>query len=83
MLAHPGLGAVCDELAALARASYADADGLLKQLDRRTMRPAIIMMAVYRRTLEALVARGWRALDRPVGPSKLVKLYIALRHGLA
>lgn len=80
-LAHPALGKVCDELAAVARDSYDRAQALAARLDRRIVRPAIVMMAVYRRTLEALVARGWRNLDRPVGPSKLAKLWIALRHG--
>ncbi|HLI12611.1 MAG TPA: presqualene diphosphate synthase HpnD [Alphaproteobacteria bacterium] len=81
VLAHANLGKVCDEVAALARASFAAAGALLAELDRRQMRPAIIMMEVYRRTLDALVARGWRQLDRAVGPSKLSKLWIAVRHG--
>jgi squalene synthase HpnD len=83
VLAHPNLGAACDELAGIARRSYDEAESWLAKLDRRTMRPAIIMLKVYRRTLEALVARGWRELGRPVGPSKLTKLCIALRHGFA
>jgi presqualene diphosphate synthase len=81
VLAHPALAGVCDELAAEAQASFAEAERLLAGLDRARMRPAIVMMEVYRRTLEALIARGWRERDRPVGPSKLVKLWIALRHG--
>ena len=82
VLAHPHLGKVCDEVAEIARASFAEASERLSRLDRRKMRPAIVMMEVYRRTLDALVARGWRDLDRPVGPPKLSKLWIALRHGL-
>ncbi len=82
VLAHPALGAVCDELAAIARASYDEARSWLARLDRRKMRPAVIMMEVYRRTLDALVARGWQELERPVGPSKLAKLWLALRHGV-
>jgi phytoene synthase len=82
VLAHPALARVCNDLAGRARARYDEAERLLAQLDRRTMRPAIVMMAVYRRTLEALIARGWRDLDRAPGPSKFVKLMIALRYGL-
>ncbi|HYB57999.1 MAG TPA: squalene synthase HpnD, partial [Alphaproteobacteria bacterium] len=59
-----------------------EARAWLAQLDRRTMRPAIIMLEIYSRSLAALVARGWRELERPVGPSKLTKLWIALRYGL-
>ena len=81
VLAHLAIGKVCDEVAEIARASFAEASTRLDDLDRRKMRPAIVMMEVYRRTLEALVARGWRQLDRPAGPSKLQKLWIALRYG--
>ena len=81
VLAHPSLGKACDDLAAIARASYDEAGTWLAQLDRRTMRPAIIMLEVYSRALAALVARGWRELERPVGPSKLAKLWLALRYG--
>lgn len=82
VLAHPALGRVCDDLAQVARQSYDAAEAHLAQLDRRKMRPAIVMMAVYRRTLASLVARGWRDLDRAPGPSKFVKLWLALRHGI-
>jgi phytoene synthase len=81
VLAHPDLGRACDDLAAIARRSYDEARRWLEELDRRMMRPAAIMLAVYSRTLDALVARGWRELDRPVGPSKLAKLWLAIRHG--
>jgi len=81
VLAHPDLGKVCEDLAAIARAAYAEAAARLAELDRRKMRPAAIMLEVYRRALAALEARGWRELERPVGPSKLAKLWIALRHG--
>jgi len=82
VLAHPSLSKACEDLAAIARASYDEARAWLAQLDRRTMRPAIIMLEIYSRSLAALVARGWRELERPVGPSKLTKLWIALRYGL-
>ena len=81
VLGHPDLGKACDDLAAIARASYTEAAAWLAQLDRRRMRPAVIMLEVYRRKLDGLVARGWRELEGPVGPSKLTKLWIALRHG--
>ena len=82
VLAHPNLGGACDDLAAIARASYAEAAAWLARLDRRQMRPAVIMLEVYRRKLAGLSARGWRELEGPVGPSKLAKLWIALRHGI-
>ena len=31
------------------------------------MRPAVVMMAVYRETLDRLQARGWKRIDDPIG----------------
>jgi phytoene synthase len=82
VLAHPALGAVCDEIAGQARMHYDEARKAMADCDRRAMRPAAVMGAVYRRVLDGLIARGWKALDRPVRVPKLVKLWLALRHGL-
>jgi len=46
------------------------------------MRPAVVMLKVYRRTLDALVARGWERLAEPVAVSRAAKLWIAFRHGV-
>jgi hypothetical protein len=40
------------------------------------------MMQVYRRTLDRLIARGWRQLDDPVRLAKPERLWLALRYGL-
>jgi squalene synthase HpnD len=66
VLRHPALPAVCDEIARHTRRRYAEAEAALAACDRRTMRPAIMMMQVYRRIFEKLCRRGWRRLDRPV-----------------
>ena len=82
VLAHPNLPAVCEELAAMARAKFADAESALARCDRHKLRPAVIMMMVYRRILDKLERRGWRRLDEPVEVAKPEKLWIALRYGL-
>lgn len=82
VLAHPGLSGVCGELAATARQRYAEATAETRHFDRRKMRPAIVMMQVYRRILDKLIDRGWRHVDQPVRISKLGKIFIALRYGL-
>ena len=46
------------------------------------IRPAVLMMHVYRRLLGGLIARGWKRLHEPVKVSKLIKLWILLRYGL-
>ncbi|HVO15959.1 MAG TPA: presqualene diphosphate synthase HpnD [Alphaproteobacteria bacterium] len=82
VLAHPALPRLCDELAALARRRFAEAESAIARGPRRALRPAIIMMHVYRRILDRLEARGWTQLDQPVAVGKAAKLWIALRHGL-
>ena len=61
---------------------FADAERHFKRTDRRQLRPALIMMHVYRRTLDRLIARGWRRLDDPVRLAKPERLWLALRYGL-
>ena len=54
LLAHPRFAEVCAELAGLARGYYAESSRLLTELGWRRMRPAVLMMAVYRETLDRL-----------------------------
>jgi len=77
-LAHPGLAAVCDELAERAFAAFERARAAMARCEPRAMRPALMMMAVYRMTLRRLCARGWHAPRPPVKPSKARKLWVAL-----
>jgi phytoene synthase len=80
--AQPGIHAVCARIAALAAERFEQAERSLGPCDRRKMRPAIIMMEVYRRLFERLKARGWGRIAEPVNVPKLEKLWIALRYGL-
>jgi phytoene synthase len=81
-LRDPALPEVCDALAGRAKARFVDAEREFARADRRTLRPALIMMHVYRRTLDRLVARGWRLLEEPVHLARPERLWLALRHGL-
>jgi phytoene synthase len=82
LLADPATARVCGDLADVAREAFAVSEDLLRRLDRRAMRPAALMMAVYRRVLLGLSRRGWGRLDEPVRISRLEKFAIVLRHGL-
>jgi presqualene diphosphate synthase len=82
VLADAALPHLCDELAALARRRFAEAAAAISHGPRRALRPATIMMHVYRRVLDRLEARGWTRLDQPVSLAKTEKLWIALRYGL-
>jgi phytoene synthase len=81
-LRHPRLHLVCDELAAIAEARFAEAAALIARQRRREMRPATIIMMFFRRLLDQLVQRGFVRYAEPVRVSKAQKIWIALRHGL-
>lgn len=82
LLVDPALASVCADLAEHAKRAFAETEAILPRLDSRKMRPAILMKAVYQRTLAGLEARGWERLAEPVKISKAEKLWIALRHSL-
>lgn len=81
VVADRALPAVAGDLAARAEQRFAEAKGWLDEEDRRDLRPALIMMHVYRAQLAAVRAAGWRDPHRPVRLGKLRRLGIALRHG--
>lgn len=82
VLADPNLPAACASIAAVARDRYDRAEAALAFCSRRALRPAIVMMNIYRRTLDRMIAAGWRNLDAEVGIGKLKKLWITLRFGV-
>lgn len=73
---------VCANLAKIANDYFTAAQNALTHLDRRQMRPAVVMMHVYRGYLDRLLLRGWSDLEKPVRIPKIQKLWIALRYGL-
>lgn len=73
---------ICASLAKIADNYFTAAKNALIYLDRRQMRPAVVMMHVYRGYLDRLLLRGWSDLDKPVRIPKLQKLWIALRYGI-
>jgi presqualene diphosphate synthase len=89
VLRNPKIPAVCRALATRAEAAFAEAETAIAQCsDKAHMRPAIIMMMVYKKSLERLLAADWRYLAGPGHGggngriSKAEKLLIALRYGL-
>ena len=74
---------VAHDLAALARWKFADARSALKDLDWRTVRPALLMMGVYQRYLDKLETRGWEKIGEPLTVAKAEKILIAARYWLA
>lgn len=78
-LRHPGLPAVCAALAEQAETAFTQADRHLARAGRRDMLPALIMMAIYRRILQRLTARGWQQLTPRLRLSKPEKAALILR----
>src|SRR5690606_35926225 len=76
VLHHPRLAEACRELAGMAEQRFAEAERLMARCRRGPMRPARIMLAVYRRLLQRLQRRGWHDHARDVRLLKAEKLWI-------
>jgi phytoene synthase len=81
-LRHASLPQVCDEVAASALARFDEAARMIEGQGRRELRAARVIMMIYRRLLERLMARGFARYAEPVRVGKLQKVWIALRYGL-
>jgi phytoene synthase len=81
-LAHPALPPVCAEFAEIAAGHFADAQRELADCPGRALRPAVVMMMIYRKLLDRMRRNGWRVHRRTVALSKPEKLWIAFRHGI-
>lgn len=82
VLGHPNIGALCDELADMAKQSFTETVIAMTDCSKKAMRPAIVMMHVYHAILDQLRARGWNRLNEPIKVSKARKIWIAVRYGL-
>ncbi|HEC90271.1 MAG TPA: squalene synthase HpnD, partial [Alphaproteobacteria bacterium] len=82
VLAHPNLPKACVDIAERAKRRFDEAAALLGRCDRAQMRPAVMMMEVYRRIFERLVARGWSNINERVSLSKAEKLWVVFRYGI-
>jgi presqualene diphosphate synthase len=84
-LAHPGFVGAWRALSREAKAEFAATQAILQQCERRKVRPARIMMEVYRRNLERMQALSDAELADRTLSKRLVgrteKLRIALRYG--
>ncbi|MDE2955666.1 MAG: presqualene diphosphate synthase HpnD [Bacteroidota bacterium] len=83
LLQHPNVANVCQELAALAHASYARAEAFIRQLNWLRMRPPVLMKAVYKPMLDRLDRRGWTRLGESVRLGSLEKIWHVLSRSLS
>jgi len=82
VLAHPNLPLVCAEVARQARGYFKEALDTMNTCPRKTVRPARVMLEMYRRILDQMEARGWEKFREPVSLPKMTKIWVALRYGL-
>jgi phytoene synthase len=82
VLAHPALGTACGFLAARARTHFLEADAVIADAGRSTVRAPRIMAEVYRTLLDGMVTRGWSAPRRRVRIGRPQLIWILLRHAL-
>ena len=83
VLAQPALPDVCRDVARLAEGHYAAAAEAIAACPRHKMRPAAVMLGIYRALLHELLTRGWQHLDEPVRIPAWRRLALVCRHGLA
>jgi phytoene synthase len=81
VVSHPALGRVCGELVDRARDHFRQADAIMDDCPRPTVRAPRIMGKVYQATLDELIARGWSAPRSPVRISRLHLLRVVLQYG--
>jgi len=82
ILRHPSFAKVCETLACDAASYFDRADELAAKCDAKIIRPAVMMMEVYRRIFFKLKRRGWSDLSYSTDLGKLHKLWIAYRYGV-
>ncbi len=82
VLNHPASTEVFAQMAEVARERFCEAAAILAVCDRRNVRPATIMMEVYRRTFKRLMSRGWRRWAEPVSVPAIEKFWVAFRYGV-
>ena len=85
-LKSSGLARVMAAVGSLAEEAFAGAELALADCAKAAMRPAVIMMMVYRKNLDRLRANGWRPLPPRKGfacaTANIEKLWIAIHYGL-
>ena len=86
IVAAERLQAVTARVGALAEHAFADTEMALASCSKKAMRPAVIMMMVYRKHLDRLRANDWKLLPAQKGLAKarasVGKLWIAIQYGL-
>ncbi len=79
VLHHPNLKVAREALAERALLRFSQAREALDKLDAQQMKPAVIMMNVYRKIFDMMQKRGWEVIEPRPKPSKTWMAATALR----
>lgn len=82
MVSDPALPHACAMVADMARQHFAAARVALARCDRRSVRPAAVMLESYHRLLGRMERRGWQQRSPRVRLSRREKFTIGILHGL-
>ncbi len=82
VIVDPRLHNVCLELARGAAQRFSEALAIIDTCERQDVRPAVMMLEVYRRILEVLMQTGWTPPRRRVRLSSTVRLWVMFRYGM-
>ena len=80
VVAHPNIETACLAVAARARQHFAEAEAILSQCPRKTVRTPRIMASAYNTLLNALIDRGWRFPRPLIEVNRLRIAWLLLRH---
>ena len=78
----PRLHDVCVELANGAAQRFREALAIIDTCDKKDVRPAVMMLEVYKRILEELIQTGWTPPRRRVSLSPMVRLWVLFWYGM-
>lgn len=79
VLNSPSLKIAREALAEKALLRFTEADAALEKLNPRLMKPAVIMMRVYRKIFDMMQKHGWEVIEPRPKPSRAWIILMALR----
>jgi squalene synthase HpnD len=81
-VASPSLGQACAVVVARAREHFRQADAVMRDCPRWSVRTPRVMAQAYQSILDRLVARGWSAPRHPIRLARTRLVWILLRHAI-
>jgi squalene synthase HpnD len=81
-VSHPNLDRACAVVAERGRLHFREADAVMRDCPRWTVRTPRIMAEAYQSMLDKMVAQGWSPPRQRVRINRLRLVWILLRHGI-